>query len=175
MTPDKPPGRTRWSRIRRRLRPGIDRPIYTSIVTAIGFALIIGLVSARQLSETRGWPRETAEVVAIEDPGGSADACDRAGSRREKDLIWRSDDPPPGLPATFTDPGSCLVTSVGRSSTVVRVVDNDGRVEVFVDPTASYADVARNTAFTAGFVFVAPFLVLLIPWAWRKHRSRRRA
>lgn len=113
-------------------------------IAAIGFA-----ITGWEWIHTHGHPTEHATVISSDETGGSS-YCGRTGSRPNVRLTWRSEDPPPGLPSTFTQDTACDATDVGETDEVVRVRHDDGTVSVYVEPATSLVDVAGTTVL--GFV-----------------------
>lgn len=131
------------------------------------FGLVVGLFAfvnlADDVRQTTGWPVEHATVVSSsETPEPDGHDCGAKRRRMSRDVVWRSDDPPSGLPAVFTVTNACHgVRDLGLRVRVVRVVEDDGGVHVYVDPEDSYADAAWLGLLVTGMAW----LVMAI-WRW---------
>lgn len=145
-------------------------PLWAIITGAVIGAASFGLF-ARDVWETDGWPTETAELVSAPDSAPPWDnGCGKGSDPR--DFTWRSTDPPVGMPPTFRQLEECNVTvDPGDRATIVRVVESDGRVRVFINPVPSYWDAAGMAAVCAFFWFAG---VALIAWLRRIWLRRTR-
>ena len=146
-------------------------------VRSVGFAIVVGAilaaVSGWDWAHVRGRPVEHARVVkAIRT--GETESCGKSGRADIYELTWISENPPPGLPAEFTNKEGCDRSSVGDANDVVRVVHSDGSVRVWDDPIA--------TQFVMVLVVTCAGLVLgyavgvvwgLLRLGWRRWRARR--
>lgn len=142
--------------------------LFAAIISLL-MAAVFFLTSGPELSETRGYPREQAEVVTIHDE--SWFGCGKHEGPRT-DVTWRSDDPPAGLPGTFRDRSSCNgELEVGERYEVVRVADGDD-LEVYVDPVSSQTQVVQLTAFGAAAGFGVAWVAVGIKYAVRRFRRR---
>lgn len=141
--------------------------------------LVAGAITAFFLvgtaTETDGWPVETAEIVAIEDPGaldGLLDDCGRTGGPA-RDVTLRSVDPPPGLDETVVLEDECYTDdlAIGEVWKVARVVDDDGTVTAYTDPQP-LGEAVRVSVVTALGAFIAAAVLLHGRQWWRRSRGR---
>lgn len=127
-------------------------------------------VFATEYSEVKDWPRERAELLAASVTGASPkEPCGRIGPAR--DLTWRSQNPPSGLPTEFDQINACEILNPGDTATLVRAIDQQsGEVAIYVDPVSSYWEATIKSFLCALFLGLAP--VLGMAWLLRWARAR---
>lgn len=139
--------------------------------------LLIGLYFfaryADQVYELRAWPSERAELVRnTATQAVSPKQCgDPASDGR--DMTWRSEDPPTGLPATFTVTNVCQLTdnAPGRTYTIVRDL-SAGSPEVVVDPVRSYGRALASAAAAAVLAWIGFTVVFALRLIWRRRAKQ---
>lgn len=154
------------------IAPQLQRfPRWTVIAGVLTVVIVLGVASS-SVWEIRGFPRERATLVsAPEHEPQSGKWCGKGGGK-PRDFRWRSASPPSGLPITFREEDECNVAvNPGDSATIVRVIDDSGRVHIHVNPVLSYGD-AIALGGLAGLIWFAA--VGAATWA-RGVRYRRRA
>lgn len=156
--------------------PTLDQPFRVGLLAGLGLGLLFGTLSAGEVASTEGAPIEHTTVVAVEEHP-SILGCGRGGGP-ELDITYRSHNPPAGLPAKFTDVGSCNGSfKAGDAVDVVRVQNEGGHVDVHPDPIRSYRQAALDglAGSVIGFVTLTGVLLirLLTLRTWVAWRSRR--
>ncbi len=169
--------RTRPSPWWRRVWPTLDQPFRVGLLAGLGMGVLFWALSASEVASTSGAPTEQTTVVAVEEHH-SILGCGRGGGP-ELDITYRSENPPAGLPATFTDVGSCHGSfTVGERVEVVRVQHDDGHVDIYPNPIRSFRAATLDGVAGAviGFVTFSGMLLIrllaLRVWtAWRGGRG----
>jgi hypothetical protein len=110
----------------------------TAVFAGIAVVLMSAIASF-DYYDSHKRPHEHATVVA-EERVPSASCTGGHALRAQYSVTWRSDDPPPGLPAVFTQDDSCKFYPAGHSDTIVRRPRIDGVVRVEVSPFDSVLD-----------------------------------
>ena len=141
-------------------------------VAAVILALAVGAIALWEWSHVHGRPVERARVVSAERTGHSQ-GCGKAGRADVYRLTWRSQDPPRGLDATFTNEEGCDRSEVGDERDVVRVVSDSGAVHVWDDPVTSlpWALLLVGVGFAGGHAL--GLLGGAVQWFWIGLRNRR--
>lgn len=156
------------------IRPGQDRPTRSAMVFGLVFAAVVGLGTYWDLRQSADGPREVATVVDRQNAGPSFCPSDARGRLDPKwDVTWRSENPPPGQPAEFTQEAVCNWNEVGDRVEIIRVIES-GRTTVYQDVVHAgweSLELAMWTFVIAG-LFVALPLFWLARW-WRKLRNTR--
>lgn len=142
----------------------------TAGVVALLMAIAIAGIAGRQWWHVRGWPTESARVEQMVRTG-HLQHCGKYNNEDVYEITWVSKNPPAGLPATFTSQEGCDAPQVGDAVTVVRVVNDDGSVHVWADPTTSGTEVVIAFVATFGGVFVIVWLMCLVRIWWRRWRG----
>ncbi|MCD9197926.1 hypothetical protein [Aeromicrobium wangtongii] len=160
------------------IRPGKDRPTRSALAIGLVFAVVIGLTSYWDFRQSADGPREMATVVERQKVGPSG--CPSGGRGRydpKWDVTWRSETPPPGLPAEFTEAAVCNSNEVGERVEIIRVIEA-GRTKVYQDVVHSGRESMEIALLT--FVFVGILFGLPLCWLafgvarwWRKFRTDR--
>lgn len=151
-----------------RIRPGNDRPIRLSIALGLAFAVVVGLATYWDLQRSADGPREMATIVARHEVGPSTCPGTGRGDWDPKwDVIWRSANPPDGLPAEFAEEDVCNWNEVGDEVEIIRVVQ-DGRTKVYEDVARSGREALQLAWWTFVFVFT-----IALPLAWLSFGGRR--
>jgi hypothetical protein len=148
---------------------GRDVPL-TAAVLALLLAVVVGGIAARQWWHVRGWPVESARVDAMR-PTGSMQHCGKYDNVDVYAITWVSKDPPSDLPRTFTSEEGCDAPQVGDVVPVVRVVNRDGSVHVWVDPATSGKQVAIVFGAVFGGVSVFLWVMFMMRIGWRRLRG----
>ena len=158
------------------VRPGRERPTRSAIAFGLAFALVLGLGSYWDVRQSAGGPRERATVVDRQKVEDDRCLADRRSSDPTWNVTWRSENPPPGLPAEFTEDAVCNWNEVGDEVEIIRVTEA-GRTKVYQDVVDSGQESLRFAGWT--FVLLAIF-ALPIFWAqfgltrwWRRLRDGR--
>lgn len=144
--------------------------LLTAGAIALAVALLLAGVATRQWWHVRGWPAESARAERMV-PTGHLQHCGKFNNEDVYEITWVSKNPPEGLPATFTSQEGCDAPQVGDVVTVVRVVNDDGSVHVWDDPTTSGRDVAIVLAASFGGMFALAWLTLMARIWWRRWRG----
>lgn len=155
------------------IRPGKDRPTRSSIAFGLVFATIAGFGSYWDFRQSADGPREMATVIEREKakPGYCPSGA-RGGSDPKWNVTWRSENPPVGLPAEFTEEAVCNWNDVGESVEVIRVTE-DGRTKVYQDVVHGGRESLEFAMWT--FVIIGFFFALPIFWlAFGLSRGRQR-
>jgi hypothetical protein len=112
-----------------------------SFALALVFAAVVGLGAYRDFQQSADGPRERATIVARHEAGPNT--CPGTGRRNWEpkwDVMWRSEDPPSGLPAEFVVERVCDSNDVGYSAEIIRVIE-DGQTKVYEDVAHGGRDV----------------------------------
>lgn len=141
---------------------GVDAPGHSAR------SALLGVTGLRDLDAIGGETIEHAEVVAVRGYRTLIfDGCGKGDGPRA-DITWRSSDPPPGYPATFTDRMSCDGgVEVGETHQIVRSNGSDDP-SVTIDPVTTRRQVFQLTGFGAGAFLVGALLVQGASAAWRR-------
>ncbi|WP_269306776.1 hypothetical protein [Aeromicrobium sp. HA] len=165
------------SRIWNLLRPGKDRPTRSSIAFGLVFAAVVGLGSYWEFRQSADGPREMATVIERQKAGpGYCPSGGRGRSDPKWDVTWRSENPPPGLPAEFTEEEVCNWNEVGERVEVIRVPEGR-QTKVYQDVVHGGRESLEFAMWTFGIVAV--FFALPIFWLgfgvsrWRQRRDGR--
>lgn len=152
-----------------RLRPF---PRWTVITGVLSVVVVLGVASS-SVWEVRNFPRERATVVsAPEHEPLSGRWCGKGGGK-PRDFIWRSANPPPGLPITFRQADECNVAvNPGDVATIVRVIDDSGRVHVHVNPVLSYGDAVALAGLAGLIWFAAVGATTRVHGVWYRRHSK---
>lgn len=134
-------------------------------LTALGTTVFV-LLELRDLKETSDLPRESVTVISSE-PTGDWERRRRRSCSVDR-TVYRSDNPPPGMPSVFTGVG-CYEGDIGQRQTAARDVRADGTVDVILNPPQSAAKTLKEGLLVALFLF--PVAVLVV--ALRESLSRR--
>lgn len=124
---------------RRRFWRLLPEPVWWVLGGAIVLVLLVMTPTAKQWHATSGLPQEHATVTHVTRVDGS---CGKGVDKRDVD--WHSSQPPRGLPADFSEVGSCRVVKPGQSFRIVRVVDpheSPVKAQVVVEPPRSFGNV----------------------------------
>lgn len=115
-------------------------PRWTAIVALALMVATIGF-SVPDISSTRGRPREHVTLVsAVKRKPPFTVYCGRGGGL-PTDYVWRSANPPAGLPETFQILNTCEPRyDVGDHATAVRIPTRNGHARAYLDPVLSYGD-----------------------------------
>jgi len=161
------------------VRPGRERPARSAIAFGLVFAFVVGLGSYWDLRQSDAGPRETATVVDRQRVEGRA-FCPSGGRGTDPrwDVTWRSENPPAGLPAEFTEKAVCNWNAVSDEAEIIRVTES-GRTKVYQDVVRS----GRESLSFAGWTFVIlGVFALPVFWGqfavarwWRRRRDERAA
>lgn len=117
-------------------------------------------VAAYDYYDSHRRPHEHVIVVA-EERVPSSNCAGGHTLRAQYRVTWRSDNPPPGLPAVFTQNNSCKFYPPGHSDTIVRRQRVDG-LHIEVSPFDSVMD---ELVLVAGGAFLSlPFGGLWALW-----------
>lgn len=104
-------------------------------IVGVGCLVMFGVVAAFQLvpawAQTQGLPEEQVVVIERTDTGGNARCGWRGHSVRPMyEVVYESENPPPGMSRTFSNLEGCSPHDVGERVTVVRS-ENSGVVTVW--------------------------------------------
>ena len=134
------------------------------IGAALG-ATVLGVYGGVEYLLVQGWPVEQARIVASVDTG-TTESCGKSSAEVYRET-WESANPPVSLPARFLWKEGCGAATPGEVLPVVRVVQKDGFVHVWVNPTTSGSAVARLTGIGALSGIALALLLLAVgglPW-----------
>lgn len=149
------------------------RPVTRAAALSVAMTVVFGSALGLDTAETAGRPLEHAEVLGYELTGETV-VCHKLRAK-EYVATYRSDDPPPGLPATFEHDGYCdPEPAVGTVVPLVRTLHDD-QVEVHTYPLRSAGEVAVTIAGFALLVFLVLWLAFAASRAHDRWRERRRA
>ena len=135
-----------------------------------GLAVVpLSAIAAFDYLDSHRRPHEHAVVVAEERVPSSS--CTGGHTlRAQYSVTWRSDNPPPGMPAVFTQNDSCKFYPPGHSDTIVRRQRVDG-LHIEVSPFDSVLDELILVA--GGTLLSVPFAGM---WAiWRISKGPKTA
>ncbi len=154
-------------------RPILQVAVGIAPLFALGFGAIFGTIALWEWSHVRGWPVEQAEVVAAVRTGDE-DHCGKSSWADVYTLTWASRNPPPGLPAEFSNEEGCDRSEVGDVVEIVRVVSDSGKVHVWDEPVTSlgFAFVLIGVGLTGGYALGFVAGGIQVGWvAWRGRRT----
>ncbi|MFS3129510.1 hypothetical protein ACLM5J_14005 [Nocardioides sp. Bht2] len=143
----------------------LARPIYLATSGGLALGAFVWMVGSCEASLAEGWPREEARVVAVKERSSFL-GCGRGSGTTQRDITWVSPGAPEGLPQRFTTKDECLDVAVGDARTVVRVIGDDGKVDIQFDPPENQAVVLMDAVAVAGFSFVAILTALYLRLWW---------
>lgn len=127
-------------------------------------------ISVPDIESTRGWPRETVTLVsAVKRKPPFTVFCGRGGGVAT-DYVWRSDNPPDGLPGTFQILNTCEPRyDVGDHATAIRIPTRDGHAKAHLDPVLSYWDAVGMGIGLAVIWYLLYFAGKGLLWVWFRY------
>jgi hypothetical protein len=145
-------------------------PVVRVVVWSLVAATAVAAILAHELLAVGDRPRERALAVSVKDDPRWFDGCGKGGGRQT--VLWRSENPPSGLPGEFEDAG-CGYVRAGEHATLVRVVRGSG-TDVVTEPTSSWGEVAQAWVVVFVICSLIGFLVTCAAVAWNRVRPRGR-
>ncbi|WP_433675631.1 hypothetical protein [Microbacterium gorillae] len=110
-----------------------ERPWIVGVGCLVMFGTIAGFQQIPAWVQTQGLPEEQVTVIERTDTGDSA-ACGRRGRsiRPLYEVVYESDNPPPGASRTFSNLEGCSPHAIGEHLTIVRS-EKEGTTTVWFD------------------------------------------